>query len=142
VPSDAGLPTPRVIVPCIHLEEIIMQDNVMQAQAQPFVKLAQANMDLITRFSTSPEVMSQTTANASQLYQQATESAMKLMHSGAFAQLTQGMIRNYTEFLTELSHGAMAMVSLQQAALVRQTQEATQHVAQATDIRGRRARQA
>ena len=60
-----------------------MQD-VIQAQMQPFFKLAQANMDLLTRFSTSPEVTAQATANASQLFQQATESAMKLMQSGAF----------------------------------------------------------
>ena len=40
-----------------------MQDNLMQAQTQPFVKLAQANMDLVTRFSTSPEVTAQASAN-------------------------------------------------------------------------------
>ena len=32
-----------------------MQDNVMQFQAQPFVKLVQANMELLTQFSTSSE---------------------------------------------------------------------------------------
>jgi len=33
-----------------------MQDNLMQAHLQPFVKLAQANLDLLTRFSISSEV--------------------------------------------------------------------------------------
>jgi len=114
----------------------------MQTQAQPFVKLAQANMELLTRFSTSPEVTTQASANASQLFQQASESAMKLMQSGAFAHLFQGMLKNYTEFLAELSQSGMAMWSQGQAALTRQVQEASDGVIDATEARGRRARQA
>ena len=118
-----------------------MQD-VIQAQAQPFFKLAQANMDLFTRFSTSPEVTAQATANASQLFQQATESSMKLMQSGAVAHLMQGLLKNYTEFLAELSQSGMAMMSQGQAALTRQVQEATDNVVDATEVRARRARSA
>ena len=116
-----------------------MQD-VIQAQAQPFVKLAQANMDLLTRFSTSPEVMGQATTSATNLFQQATESAMKLMQSGAYAQVMQGLLKNYTEFLTEISHGAMAMMSQGQAALLRQTEQVTESVVDASDVRARRSR--
>ena len=119
-----------------------MQDNLMQAQAQPFVKLAQANMDLLTRFSSSPEVTAQASANASQLFQQASESAMKLMQSGAFAHLMQGMLKNYTEFLTELSQSGMAMLSQGHAVMTHQVQEATNGVIDATEARSRRARQA
>jgi hypothetical protein len=119
-----------------------MQDNLMQAQTQPFIKLARANMDLLTRFSTSPEVAAQASANASQLFQQASESAMKLMQSGAFAHMMQGMLKNYAEFLAELSQSGMAMLSQGQAAMTRQMQEATDSVIDATDARSRRARQA
>ena len=119
-----------------------MQDNIMQAQAQPFLKLVQANINLLTQFSTSPEVTSQATANASQLFQQGSASAMNLMHSGAFAHLMQGMLKNYTEFLMEVGQSTMAMMSQGQAALLRQTQEATDSVIDATETRGRRARQA
>jgi hypothetical protein len=119
-----------------------MQDNVMQAQAQPFVKLAQANMELLTRFWTSSEVQSQATANASALFQQASESAMKLMQSGASAHLMQGMLQNYTAFLGEMSQGWVAMMSQGQAALMRQAQEGTDNVIDATAARGRRGRQA
>ena len=119
-----------------------MQDNLMQAQTQPFVKLAQANMELLTRFSTSPEVTAQVSSNTSQLFQQASESAMKLMQSGAFAHLMQGMLKNYTEFLAELSQSGMAMLSQGQAAMTRQVQEATDGVIDATEVRSRRARQA
>jgi hypothetical protein len=119
-----------------------MQDNLMQAQTQPFIKLAQANMDLLTRFSTSPEITAEASANASQFFQQASESAMKLMQSGALAQVMQGMLKNYTEFLMELSQGGMAMLSQGQSVMSRQVQEASNGVITAADARGRRARQA
>lgn len=118
-----------------------MQD-FMQAQTQPFLKLAQANMDLLSRFSTSREVSTEATANASQLFQQASESAMKLMQSGAFASMMQGMLKNYTEFLTELSQSSTMMLSQAQSTLSRQVQDATHDVIDATEGRGRRARQA
>ena len=119
-----------------------MQDNIMLGQIQPFVRLVQANMDLLTRFSTSPQVKSQATANASQLFQEASESAMKLMQSGAFADLIQGMLKNYTEFLTELSQSSMALMSQGQASMTRQLQDVADNVIDVTDARGRRARRA
>lgn len=116
-----------------------MQDNLMQAQTQPFVKLAQANMDLLTRYSTSPEVTAQASAFASQLFQQASESAMKLLQSGAFAHMMEGMLKNYSDFLTEISHSGMAMLNQGQASMTRQMQDATNGVIDATEVRGRRA---
>ncbi len=113
-----------------------MQDKLMQAQTQPFIKLAQSNMELLTRFSTSPEV----SASANQLFQQASESAMNLMHSGAYAQMVQGMWKNYAEFVAELSQNSMLLFSEGQAAMTRQAQEATKGVIDMADVRGRRAR--
>ena len=118
-----------------------MQDNAIQTSTQPFVKLAQANMELLSKFSTSPEVRAQATASATQLFQQASESASNLMRSGAFAHMMQGLLKNYTDFLTELSQSSMALLSQGQQALVQQTEEAAQSVVDATDLR-RRARQA
>ena len=114
-----------------------MQDNLMQAQTQPFIKLAQRNMELLTRFSSSPEM----TAQASSLFQQATDSAKNLMQSGAFAQMMQGMMKNYTEFFMELNQSAMALMSQGQAAMVRQVQEASEGVIEVADTRARRPRQ-
>jgi len=119
-----------------------MQDTLMQSQTQPFIKLAQSNMDLLTRFSTSPEVTAQAGANASQLFQQASESALKLMQSGAFAQMMQGMLNNYTEFLTDLGQSGIAMLNQGQAAMTRQVQEATNEVIEASEVRARRGRHA
>ncbi len=119
-----------------------MQDNVMQIQAQPFVKLAQSNMDLLTQFTTSSEVTSQASANASQFLQQATESAMKLMQSGAFTHLMQEMLKNYTEFLTEVSQGWLVTMRQGHDALAHQAQEVAEGVINVAEVRGRRARQA
>lgn len=118
-----------------------MQDNAMQTSTQPFFKLVQANMDLLSKFSTAPEVTAQASASATNLFQQASESATNLMQSGAFAHMLQGLLKNYTDFLAELSQSGMAMLSQGQHALVQQTQAVTESVADATDVR-RRARQA
>lgn len=117
-----------------------MHDNVIQAQTQAFVKLAQANMDLLTRYSTSPEVTAQVNANASLMFQQASESAKRLMQSSAFAHTMQGLLKNYTEFLAELSHSGMVMLSQGQAAMARQMQDANSSLVEAADARGRRQR--
>lgn len=119
-----------------------MQDNIMQAQAQPFIKLVQANMELLTRFSRSPEVMSPSTTDPSQYFQQATESATRMMQSGAMVELMQGMMKNYSEFLAELGQSGMMMMSEGQAAMLRQTQQATHSVIDAADTAGKRGRHA
>ncbi len=112
----------------------------MQATTQAFVKLAQSNMDLFSNFSTSTEGSAQASANANQIYQQATESAMRLMQSGAFAHVIQGMLKNYTEFLTELSQSSLALFSQGQVAMAQQMQNASHEIEEATELRGRRAR--
>jgi len=80
-----------------------MQDAaVFQSALQPLTKLTQANMDLVTKFSASPEVTSQAINDAQKLFQQAQESAMKLAQSQAFAGLMQGFMQNYTVSLRQI----------------------------------------
>ena len=120
-----------------------MQDAaIFQSALQPLTKLMQANMELITKFSTSPEVTSQAVKDAQKLFQQAQESTMKLAQSHAFAGLMQGFMANYTDFLTELSHSATAMISQGQAAFMQQTSEATSNAVAATQTGARRLRAA
>lgn len=119
-----------------------MQFDTTHVQAQPFIRFAQANMDLLSRFSTSPEVTAQTSAAAAQMFQQASSSALKLMQSGAYSQLMQGMLMNYIEFLGEVSQSGMAMLSEGQAAVLRQAQQAADTVIDAAPARGRRSRHA
>lgn len=112
----------------------------MQVQSQPFIKLTQSNVALLTRFSLSPEVTAEATANAGQLFQQACESAMKLAQSGAFSQLTQGMLKNYTEFLAECGQSGMAWMLQGPAALTRQMQDAANGAVEAAAVRTGRGR--
>jgi hypothetical protein len=140
VRADAAILNSSPGCPFQDFQGITMQDNVVQAQIQPFVKLAQANMELLARFWTSQEVQSQATANASVLFQQASESAMKLMQSSASAQLVQGMLQNYTDFLGETYQSWMAMISQGQTALLQQAEEVTGNVIDVTTARGRRGR--
>ena len=117
-----------------------MQDNVIQPAMQPFIKLAQANMELLTRFSLSPEAVSQSTMAAQNLMQQAQQTAASLFQSNAFAQLTQGMLKNYTEFMTQCSQSAMVSLAQGQAAMVARANEVTGNVVDAAEARGRRSR--
>lgn len=119
-----------------------MQDNThaLQTAMQPLLKLTQANMELLMQFSTSPEVLEQSLVNAQNLLQHGQQSATSLAQSGAFAQLTQGILKNYTEFVTELSRSGMAALAQSQAEMVRQAQEAGSNVINAGAERSKRTR--
>ena len=110
-----------------------MQDNMMQ----PFVKLAQANMELLTEFSLWPEAAS---VSPQAFVQQAQHAAMSLLQPSAFAQLAQGMMKNYTEFLAECGQTAMATFSQGQSATLARAQEVTAEGVDAAEARGRRSR--
>jgi hypothetical protein len=111
-----------------------MQDNpLIQPMLQPFFKLAQSNIALLTQFSFSPEVVSQA-------FRTTQDSTGRIAQSTAFAELAQGLMKNYTEFLMELGQGGMAMLSQGQAAFLRHAQEASGNVIDATQAR--RTRQA
>ncbi len=80
----------------------------MQISSQPALKLATANMNLMLRFTMSPEVMSQASLAAGQLFQQAGATTLKVMQSNAFAELMQGMLNNYAEFAGEAWRSSLA----------------------------------
>ena len=109
-----------------------MQDNPMQAAMQPYVKLVQANMELLAKFSASPEVAAQAGASPQDLFQRGQELTMSLVQSNAFAQLAQGMLKNYTEFVSEAGQSGMALLAQGQAAMTQQVQEATDKASAAT----------
>jgi hypothetical protein len=119
-----------------------MQDSLTQIPTQPFLKLAQGNMDLLTRFMASPAVASHPIANGSEMFRRAVESTTTLMQSRTFLQLVQGMLGNYTAFLAEVSQSSVTMMGQAHAALVRQTGEATANVIDAAEVRGSMKRQA
>ena len=117
-----------------------MQDNPMQAALQPYVKLVQSNMELLGRYSMSPEVMSQAIANAQSLFTPGHNAPPQLAPLPAFAELVQAMIRNYTEFMAEVAQSSVAMLAQGQAHWIDQAQQATEGAASAAGARARRAR--
>lgn len=106
--------------------------------SQPALKLATANMGLLLRFTTSPEVMSQATVAAGQMLQQGGALTLKMMQTGAYAQLVQGMLRNYTEFLGDSGHAVATWMLDGQAALARGAQQAAGAAIEAASSRGGR----
>ena len=101
-----------------------MQDNMIQPAMQPFLKLAQSNMELLTNFSLWPESVSQAAVSPQAFMQQAQHAAMSLLQPSAFAQLAQGLMKNYTEFLAEWGQTAMATFAQGQSAMISRAQEA------------------
>lgn len=106
---------------------------------QPFIKLVQSNMALLTQFSQSPEALSQAIANAQSLFQREPGAAGNFAQSNAFAQLMQGMLKNYTEFVAELGQSGMALLAQGQAAMLQKAEDASETTAGA-QARGRRSR--
>jgi hypothetical protein len=123
-------------------KETSMKDNLMQTTMQPFIKLTQANMELLARFSMSPEVISQSAAEAQNVFQQGRDATTTFVQSNPFAQLLQGMLKNYNEFLMEAGQTAIATLTQSQAAIIRQAEEASENIDDVAQARSRRARRA
>ena len=113
---------------------------MIQPAMQPFIKLAQCNMELVTKFSLWPGAVSQSAVSPQNFVQQAQHAAMNLVQPSAFVQLAQGMMKNYAEFLAECGQTAMATFAQGQAAMISQAQEVTSEGVDAAEGRGRRSR--
>lgn len=111
----------------------------MQAAMQPLVKLTQSNMELLTRFSMSPEVLSKSAATTQTLLQQGQQAAAELVKSNAFAQLTQGIIKNYIDFVMEMGQSGMAVFAQGQAELVKQAHQISSGAVDAAQASSRQA---
>lgn len=110
-----------------------MAHEMLLAPMQPYMRLAQANADLLVRFSASPEVANEAMSMARELYQQTSGAALKLMQSHAFVELTQGMLKNYLTFLGELGQHGMTALTEGQAAVWQHAQQAQAAAQDATD---------
>ncbi len=124
-----------------------MQDNQLQnafqSTMQPFIKLVQANMAVLTKFSVPPDAIPMPAAGGPiQQMQQNQEALSKLMQSTAMLQLMQGLARNYTEFMSEFAQTSTALLSQGQEAMVKQTREATGKMAEASQAQMRQVRAA
>lgn len=118
-----------------------MEDSItMQTPMQPFINLVQRNMALFQQFSQSPEVLSQAMANAQSLSQREPGAGNSLAWSNAFGRLMQGMLKNYTEFMTELGQSGMTVLAQGQAAMLQKAEDASETAAPESRARGTRSR--
>jgi Tfp pilus assembly ATPase PilU len=108
---------------------------------QPWMKLMQSNMQLLMQYSMSPDVMSQAMSQWQELVQRSQGTATQLVKSGAFADLIQGMMNNYSQFMSESAQAGMSMLSQTTAAVANRAQQAgAEAVNGSVERHGRRAR--
>jgi hypothetical protein len=124
-----------------------MQDNkpmqnAVQATVQPFMKLMQTNMELLNKFTGSLDLSTAAGTHTATQIQAAQDALAKLMQSNAVSNLVQGLMKNYTDFISEFSQQGATLVSQTQETLHQQTREAADHVMDATQSRVRQVRSA
>ncbi|NML16817.1 hypothetical protein [Azohydromonas caseinilytica] len=105
--------------------------DVMQPFMAPFTKLAQSNLELLTKFSLSPEVVSQAMAQAQRMFLQPSATAPMQLPSNALADLMMGLMKNYMEFLMELGQGSATLMQQAPTTLAKAAQQAARPTAAA-----------
>jgi hypothetical protein len=122
-----------------------MQDNqamhnAVQATAQPFLKLMQANMELLNKFTGSLDLSTPAGSHVANPIQAAQDTLAKMMQSTAVMSLVQGLMKNYSDFITDFGQQGAALLSQTQETLHQQTRAAADHVMDATQSRVRHVR--
>ncbi len=104
-----------------------MSTDLMQPFMAPFTKLAQSNLELFTKFSLSPETVSQAMAQAQRIFMQQSPASLAPVQvsPNAIADLMMGLMKNYMEFLMELGQGSATLMQQGPATMVKATQRAT-----------------
>ena len=112
---------------------------------QPYVRLAQRNMQLMTNFSASPEMVSIWMTSNQMLFEQAMQGkshgkagkapqkvveqiqkdVSQVSQSKAFSGLVQGLMQSHIEFLMDLAQTSMAALGQAPVQMMKQVQQAT-----------------
>lgn len=129
--------------------------EALQPFMQPYVRLAQRNMQLFTSFSASPEMVklwlqntqkmaahaatsatSGKTATApEQMVKQVQENISDVGQSRAFAGLIQGLMQSHMQFLVDLAQTSMAAMSQMPAKVLENVQQnASQALSEAVPV--------
>ncbi|WP_298231452.1 hypothetical protein [uncultured Azohydromonas sp.] len=111
-----------------------MSTDLMQPFMAPFTKLAQSNLELFTKFSLSPEVVSQAMTQAQRIFMQQSPATLAPMPvaPNAIADLMMGLMKNYMEFLMELGQGGATLMQQAPTTLAKATQQATRQATATT----------
>ncbi|WP_157267303.1 hypothetical protein [Azohydromonas aeria] len=110
-----------------------MPTDLMQPFMAPFTKLAQSNLELLTKFSLSPEVMAQAMAQTQRMFLNPGAGAPPQLPlpANALGDLMMGLMKNYMEFLMALGQGSAALMQQAPATLAQATQQAMRQPATA-----------
>jgi hypothetical protein len=84
--------------------------TALQTGAQPYMRLAQANLALMTDFWLSPEVLAGTYLNTQRLYSPSAPSAPGTS-TDVFSRVTKGLLENYSRFFSDLLQASMSLWS-------------------------------
>ena len=111
--------------------------------SQPFVRLAQANSAVLTKFVHSLEAKSQVATSVKKLTEQLQAPMVQLVESNAFGKLWMDLMENNSRFVVELTQSGIDWLGESQAALISQVPEVFNNGAESTDEahRSRRIRQ-
>ena len=108
-----------------------MQETLTQTSIQPFIKLAQSNMDLFTRMLPTPEAMSTSMSDIEKMFQQQSVGMPShFSNVNAFGQMAQCMIHNYVVCMMEIGRCATTAMSQGQDTLKRTAEDANEAMAQ------------
>jgi hypothetical protein len=103
------------------LERNTMPD--MTNPLQPFMDLMQANMALLAKYAMSPDGITTMGQVRAAMTQGPSASAAPTQTPSMLAELAQGMMQNYTRFMTDLAQSGMAALAQGQAAMIQQVQD-------------------
>ena len=103
-----------------------MQDNLMPNPIQPFIKLAQSNMELITQMMPTPQALSTSMSEIEKMLRHPPAAwPASFSNVNAFGHLAQCMFQNYIVCMMEVGRCATTAMSQGQDALQRTAQQAT-----------------
>lgn len=102
-----------------------MQDTLTQNAIQPFIKLAQSNMDLFTRMLPTPQALSASMSDIEKIFRlQAVGMPSHFGNVNLFGQMAQCMVHNHVVCLMEMGRYATAAMSQGQGTLMRTAEDA------------------
>lgn len=95
---------------------------------QPFVNLANANLQATSHFFQAPELNELSKSNTDRFGKVAEESFMQLTESDALRQLSRDMIQNYSRFANECMQSYFALMTQVPNSLANQVQDFSRQI--------------
>ena len=106
-----------------------MQKTILESALNPYLKLAQRNLELMRLFSVAPEIKPPTSEESQNPFLALHSQWAQLSQATEWAHLVRAAAKHYTEFLVELGQTGVAVSNPAQQSLIR-SQDALVHMSQ------------